>query len=64
MTGNQFKAAIERLGKTQVQFAWENDLDDRTVRRWIAKKPPPLVANYTKALLELLDQPKRKAHAR
>lgn len=60
VTGNQFKAAIERLGKSQVQFARENAINDRTVRSWIADRPPVLVANYTNALLELFTGPKRK----
>lgn len=52
MTGIEFKAAIEAMGKTQCQFAWDYGVDDRTVRRWIAKKPPQMVANHAIALLK------------
>jgi hypothetical protein len=40
MTANQYKAAIDRLGLTQVGAARFLGVDERTSRRWIADERP------------------------
>jgi len=47
MTGEEFAAAIERLGLSQVGAARMLNYDDSTVRRWISGRyaiPPPVGA--------------------
>jgi uncharacterized protein (DUF111 family) len=40
MTHNQFNAALEKLGFTQVGFAATIDVGERSVRRWAAGQWP------------------------
>jgi hypothetical protein len=40
MTANQFNAALAKLGYTQVGFARQLELGERSVRRWAADEYP------------------------
>lgn len=40
MTSDAFRAALDRLGMSQVGLARALDVDQRTVRRWAAGQAP------------------------
>lgn len=54
MTPSQFRAILDRLGFPQVGAAQFLDVDDRTVRRWIAGDVP--VPRSVEMLLRLMDE--------
>lgn len=51
MTGDEFKDALRRLGRTQIGFAQEIGVSRRTVHLW-AERGPPAYAIYLIGLLE------------
>jgi DNA-binding transcriptional regulator YiaG len=63
MTAAQLRAILDRLGLSQVGAARFLDVDDRTVRRWIAGDIA--VPRPVEMLLRLLDEcPAAMRHAR
>ena len=53
MTANQFRAALDRLGLSQLEAARLFKSNDRTVRRWAIgeRSVPPTVAIMLKLML-------------
>lgn len=53
MTANQFRAALDRLGLSQLEAARLFKSNDRTVRRWAIgeRAVPPTVAIVIKLML-------------
>ncbi|MCP2081879.1 UNVERIFIED_ORG: hypothetical protein J2W74_003065 [Methylorubrum zatmanii] len=51
MTPDEFKAALRRLGRTQIGFALEIGVSRRTVHLW-AERGPPAYAVYLLTLIE------------
>ena len=52
MTGNQLRDELDTIGATQVGFARFLDVDDRTVRAWIAELYA--VPRYVDIIIDLL----------
>ena len=55
MTNQQFRAALERLGFTQVGFARDIGVNPRTVRSWALSEHP--VPQVVAKLIEALEKP-------
>ena len=51
MTGDEFKAVLRRLGRTQIGLAQEIGVSRRTVHLW-AERGPPAYAIYLISLIE------------
>lgn len=57
MTGDEFRAALERLGFSQVGFAREVGVGERTGRRWAKDGPFDPVPYLLERMLENLVEP-------
>ena len=65
MTANQFRATLARLGLSQRGASRLFDVNERTVRRWVAGDiaVPEGIVEHLRQMLTMSERPKREANA-
>ena len=58
VTAQQLRAALKRLGISQMELARRLHVAPTTVRRWVSRKRPAPIPHYVDLLIEAWDKSK------